>query len=189
MVIGGIQAQTSINWQVRECSLKTVVAASSWTLPSHMSLLTGLDPLHHGLESDFSHLNDGVPTLAEVLRRAGYTTAGFVSSVYLNARWGFSRGFDTYDDFTLDGSSVTAPTLMRLAGDWLEDWNRRGRKRPFFVFIHVYDVHYDYLALPPYDRMFDPDYAGAITGKRFIHDERINAGMSHRDLETYHCRL
>src|SRR5262245_45571246 len=49
-------------------------APSSWTLPSHISLMTGVPPLVHGVETEVGTLDPSTPTLAEVLRRNGYRT-------------------------------------------------------------------------------------------------------------------
>ena len=72
-------------------------ATSSWTLPSHVSLLTGWSEVAHGVDLDGQRLSDEIPLLAETLSRAGYRTAGFFSGPYLEARFGFGRGFDRYE--------------------------------------------------------------------------------------------
>ena len=72
------------------------MAPSPWTLPSHLSLLTGLLPLIHGVETEVGTLAESVPTLATILQGLGYRTAGYFSAPYLEAHWGFARGFDEY---------------------------------------------------------------------------------------------
>lgn len=138
---------------------REAISPTSWTLPAHVTMLTSLPPEQHGVNTDGRRLPHGIPTLAEVLRDRGYETAGYVSAAYLDGRFGFSRGFDEYDDYTavrLSGESarreVSAPSITRLALDYL---SRRGKAvRPFFLFLHYYDVHADYVPHPPYDRMF-----------------------------------
>src|SRR5512138_2544936 len=56
------------------------IAESPWTMPSHASLLTGLEPSRHGMLDDQSRLADSIPTLAEQLRKAGVQTAAFVNT-------------------------------------------------------------------------------------------------------------
>ena len=51
------------------------------------------------------------------------------------------------------------------------------------MFIHIWDVHFDFIPPPPYDTMFDPGYTGSVTGNNFIFDESVNAEMPKRDLE------
>jgi arylsulfatase A-like enzyme len=71
-------------------------APSSWTLPSHISLLTGQPPLVHGVETEGGTLARSTPTMAEVLRGHGYRTVGIYSAPYLDPHWGFARGFERY---------------------------------------------------------------------------------------------
>ena len=169
---------------------RTVVSPTSWTLPAHLTLLTSLPPEVHGVVVDGMRLATRSPTLAEVLHEAGWATAGFVSGAYLDSIYGFSRGFDLYDDYSLVRSSprfeyrgVTSPILVERVGDWLRRWQASGRERPFFLFVHMWDVHYDYEPPPPYDRLFDPDYPGSLGEDRFRHSSGIPDHMSPRDLE------
>ena len=163
---------------------ETVVTPTSWTLPSHMSLLTGLDDLGHGVIADSRRLDASIPTLAERLREGGYATAGVVGAPYLSAKWGFSRGFEFYDDFTVgaggsgaDHREVTSPRTELAAVRWMEQWSERGRVRPFFLFVHFWDVHYDYNPPPPYDEAFETGYAGPVTGRNLETDDSIRFGM------------
>ena len=161
-------------------------STTSWTLPSHMSMLTGRSLLGHGVVSDDRTLTDDVPTLAESFSDAGYRTHAIVSAPYVEARFGFDRGFDSYDDtsvrFETHGQSyksVTAPMLQATAAEWLRS---KGDKK-FFLFLHYWDVHYDYTPGPVYDTMFDPDYTGSITGENFYFNDEVNRNMDPRDLE------
>lgn len=162
------------------------VSTTSWTLPSHMSLLTGRDVLSHGVIAETDQLPAGIPTLAQVLREAGRATAGIVSAPLLDSRFGFDRGFDLYDDQTIPAPTSfdalrdePAPVVERLAVDWL----REHAERPFFLFLHFWDVHYDYIPPPPYDTLFDPNYAGSMSGRDFFHDTAVNRRIAARDLE------
>jgi len=71
-------------------------APSSWTLPSHLSMMTGRPPLVHGVETEVGTLDPASPTMAEILKRHGYRTVGIYSAPYLEPHWGFGRGFDEY---------------------------------------------------------------------------------------------
>jgi arylsulfatase A-like enzyme len=71
--------------------------SSSWTLPSHLSMMTGQPPLIHAVETESGMLDQRTPTLAEILKAQGYGTAGIYSAPYLEPHWGFGRGFDQYD--------------------------------------------------------------------------------------------
>jgi len=71
-------------------------APSSWTLPAHVSLFTGVPAVVHGVDLDAHRLAAGIATLAEVLSRHGYRTAGFYSGPYLGPSFGLDRGFERY---------------------------------------------------------------------------------------------
>jgi len=162
------------------------MSTTSWTLPAHMSLLTGRYLLSHGVITLADRLPDGVPTLAGQLRAAGLATGAIVSVPQLGAAYGFGRGFDDYDDQTIPSptwydalTDEPAPTVTSLGIKWVQNhWSKR-----FFLFLHYWDVHYDYAPPAPYDTMFDPDYRGTVTGVGFFDNESINAHMPQRDLE------
>lgn len=166
--------------------MRHCVSTTSWTLPAHMSILTGRSLLGHGVVSDDRSLPDSVPTLAESFQKAGYATHAIVSAPYVNSRYGFAKGFDEYDDKTIffatnedSYRSVTAPQLLEATTAFLD----RPRDRPFFLFLHSWDVHYDYAPGAPWDTMFDPKYEGSMTGENFYFDSSINRSMDKRDLE------
>jgi arylsulfatase A-like enzyme len=102
------------------------------TLTSHMSLLTGAFPQHHGVRPR-SALGPELLTLAEILREAGYSTQAFVDGGWLDERWGFARGFDEFRNYRRQGLDAIVPDTS----DWLE----RNPERPAFLFLHTYDVH------------------------------------------------
>lgn len=165
-------------------SFETVISPTSWTLPAHMTLLTSLPPEKHGVITNRFRLSSSIPTLPEKLQRAGYATAGFVSATYLDGLFGFSRGFDEYDDYTLlrvagekSRRATTAHLVANRAIDWLDARAKQPRTaaspRPFFLFLHFFDVHYDYNPPPPYSRMFDRAYHGRATGD--LDDIRLGA--------------
>jgi arylsulfatase A-like enzyme len=67
---------------------------SSWTRAAVGSLFTGLFPSRHGAVRRDHRLRDDAPTLAEILQRAGYYTAAFISNPNVLPIFGFTRGFD-----------------------------------------------------------------------------------------------
>jgi arylsulfatase A-like enzyme len=159
-------------------------------------MLTGLDDLSHGANEDGSPLPASVPTLAAVLRQHGYSTAGFYSGPYLHPSFGVARGFDEYHDCTSYGlgealtdngfeamllahHDVTNPIVQRRVGEWAQ-----GKvAAPFFLFVHLWDVHYDYIPPEKYWRLFDADYQGPIRGTKADLDQYVKPGMNPRDLE------
>ncbi len=112
------------------------VSTTNWTLPAHMSLFTGLPPAAHGVEDDRGRLADEIVPLGEVLTDAGYTTAAITSHVYTDAKFGFGRGMDHFD--TQPGRH--AEDTVDRALDWLAD----NESKLFFLFVHVFDPHWDF---------------------------------------------
>ena len=193
----GYARETSphIDRLAREGALfENVISSSSWSLPAHACLFTGLaDSVHGCLDSD-QRLHADHYTLAERLKDTGYGTAGFFSGPYLHPVFGLNQGFDDYIDCisypqsagepattspTTSAADMTNPTTLRA----VESWLTQNTHRPFFMFIHMWDVHFDYTPPPPYDTMFDPGYDGAITGRDFLRNPQINEEMPKRDLE------
>ena len=165
------------------------IAPAPWTVPSHMTLLTGLPPEVHDVVSVRQKLSPDAVTLAEVLQGAGYDTAAFVSGPTVMAHFGFDHGFALYDESMVErrakraGSAVSSPGLVDLVSGWLGRWSDAGRRAPFFVFLHMWDVHYDYVPPPEYVERFDPGYAGDVDTRNFETSERLRRDMDPRDLQ------
>jgi len=80
-------------------TLTRAYASAPLTLPSHTSILTAVSPPVHGVRTNgLFRLGPNLPTLATVLKSAGYRTGAFVGAFVLDARFGLTRGFDVYDD-------------------------------------------------------------------------------------------
>jgi choline-sulfatase len=139
------------------------------TLASHTSLLTGTYPFHNGVQ-DFTGqpLAPNIRSVAQSLKANGYDTAAIVSSYVLDRSWGLDRGFDLYYD-VFRGSSFLEndPGLVeRKAGasvDQALKWLRTPRRKPFFLWLHLYDPHSGYNPPEPFRTRFaDTPYDGEI---------------------------
>ena len=82
----------------RGISAPYALSSSSLTLPAHISMLSGLDSLDHGVRDNFDPVPDGLPWLSEAFLQAGYRTAGVISNGLLSRDIGFGSGFEIYDD-------------------------------------------------------------------------------------------
>lgn len=133
---------------------RTVVAPAPLTLPSHCSILTGTYPPAHGVRDNVGYtLSAGHTTLAEIMKSRGYDTAAFVGAYVLDRKRGLNRGFDTYSSpFPVrrreGGPGVVKVSMLErkaeeVVGDAVEWLGSHGRK-PFFVWIHLYDPHDPY---------------------------------------------
>jgi len=167
-------------------------STASFTLPAHASMMTGLFPTSHGATYQnrdprsftVSGIGPEHPTLAGLLRDAGYDTAGFVSGPLMSRQFGFSRGFQWYDDRYDRLQSARARLLsrtvlfrvlsaakifndrdldsQRIAGEmnplvlsWLRQRGHSSAGRPFFLFVHYWDPHAPYDPPAPWGRSDD----------------------------------
>lgn len=190
---------------------------TSWTLPSHMTMMTGQPDTVHGVDYQDFALGFSRPTVAAVLQKIGYATAGFYSGPYCHERFGFARGFDEYAsaygheaqqtnaaraaqqrlvDAAVGGGDMNRATelaaeLARLdrqidklshrdhSSEQVTDAalgaieRAEASDKPWFVFAHYFDPHYDYDPPAAIAERFDPDYDGDIDGKRFISNGKI----------------
>jgi len=140
------------------------------TLPSHASILTGLYPPQHGARTNGNtQLSREHTTLAERLKAVGYRTGAFVSAFVLDSRFGLDQGFDHYDDDLEDGRTKwssfgvkdrRAGTTVDRAIAWLDE-PQAENEDPTFVWLHLYDPHYDYDPPAPFNSLAEP-YDGEI---------------------------
>ncbi len=136
---------------------------SPWTLPAMTSLLTGLAVREHGAGRrghDFHGVDTDIPYLPHILNDRGYVTGAFFNVVYMDADFGFHRGFDHFDcqGFTSRLSLRRADETVDECMAWLDSLPEG---RPFMAALHFYDPHISYNPPPPYDTLFtDPDYEG-----------------------------
>ncbi len=159
-----------------------VSSTTSWTLPSHAALFTGLPDRVHRCESDVDWLDPSRRTIAEAFANAGYRTAGFFSGPYLHPCFKFEQGFRDYHDCTsYSQKTMTALLEAKVPENWMTDshrditneivlrkvteWLESTPDGPRFAFIHLWDVHYDYIAPKRYRSKFTrPDYRGPVQG-------------------------
>jgi len=120
-----------------------------WTQPAVASMMTGLTPSHHGVLHLFDKLPEDKLTLAEALQARGYKTAGVISHFLINRERGYAQGFDVYDEGAVAGhTEVSSPKVTRTAISEL----KRLKDERFFLFVHYFDPHSEYLHHPQYDR-------------------------------------
>jgi tetratricopeptide (TPR) repeat protein len=119
------------------------------TVPSYVCLFTSTYPFANGVEENDERLGPELPTLATLLKARGYRTAAFIGGYFLARRLGLDRGFDLYDA-PFETSTESPPrglALKRPAGSVIgdaESWLIRNSNVPFFVFIHLFDLHEPY---------------------------------------------
>ena len=135
----------------RGVTFTNVRATAPLTLPSHVSLMTGVIPPVHGVRENGVVFDRKTPALARIFKDAGYRTGAFVGAYVLNRRFGLDEGFDTYDDAVrrdveraeqLEAERPGAE-VVDAALKWLPP-NGSTASVPFFAWIHMYDPHAPY---------------------------------------------
>jgi arylsulfatase A-like enzyme len=160
----------------RGTALPEVYATGCWTAPSHSSIFTGLLPRAAGVSRVPSpgaakaalaaHRERMLP---EVLRRAGYTTAGVTANLWCSPAAGFDAGFDHFEEvdpgrharidktgrrhrikWALEGVRGKVDHGARDAGAALDNWLGTTGDKPFFAFVNLMEAHSPYLPPLPY---------------------------------------
>jgi arylsulfatase A-like enzyme len=147
-------------------------SSAPWTLPAHATMLTGLYPSHHGVKNHETRLPGSVVTLAEELAQHDLRTLGVVNTWNVGApQFQLAQGFERFryvpeteeDERTLqlrtrNGAREVLATAKEflLAGE---------AARPFFLFLHFYDVHTDFTPKNEYRERFVEPYSGRLTGR------------------------
>jgi len=145
------------------------ISPSPWTIPAHASLFTSLFPSQHGaitkMEGD---VLSGYPlrqfdfVLARLLKKHGLFTAGFVGGPFLKSEFGFSQGFDIYED-TWEGFDQRANQINAKVFPWLE----KNASAPFFLFINYFDPHAPYNPPSSFHSPFKGPYDGDVDFSTF----------------------
>jgi hypothetical protein len=127
------------------------------TLPSHASLLTSRYARSHGVHDNTDAMPEGFATLAEVLGRAGWSTAAVISMTFLRF---VARGFE--DVVEISAGPHLAERTTRAAIRRLDR-----ATEPFVLWVHYFDPHWPYEPPPPYDRIWwqshPPPLSSSIT--------------------------
>jgi arylsulfatase A-like enzyme/Tfp pilus assembly protein PilF len=176
-------------------------AQAPLTSVSHATILTGTYPQYHLVVDYPLVLAKDLPYAPEILRARGYQTAAFLGSLALDPNGGapgFDRAFDVYDaNFHLEdlhtkdryhsvqrrGDEVVAHGLA-----WLDGHS----KKPFFLWVHLFDAHDPYDSPEPYKTRYAKEpydggiaYEDAAVGKllrqlqaRGLYDSAVMAVMA-----------
>jgi len=179
---------------------ENAITPETWTLPSHATMFTGLQPKHHGVTPN-ANLSEATLTLAEALRDGGYINGAYVGFTFWLYPWrGFSHGFDVYNTPTWRFRGIH--DTHRLATSWLETINAPNT----FLFLHNFDVHskpakqYDDLPYGPDDPKylhFSKEFVNPPTfqrpGRDMVDAEAFLTAVNHGELtmtqeETDYCK-
>jgi len=151
----------------RSVRFTDTTATSAQTVPSVLSIWSSAYPSRHG--NQYFHktasfrvperkttpqVPDRLPVLAELFRERGYRTGAVVTNPWLQAKWGFDRGFERYEFLKRAHGPVVNQTGLELIDGWDD-------KRPFLLYLHYMDVHYPRLVREP----FKAEFTAGLPGK------------------------
>ena len=144
----------------------------SWTRPAVASVFTGVYPQVHGTNAIEDSLPSDLPTIAELLKRAGYETAAVSTNSIAGPKWGFSRGMDRFQLLKERLKTVEVHQQSDAINEVVFRWfQKRPLREPFFLFLHTTDPHGPYTPREPYRTRFAKDVRDPDVG----HWDRVKA--------------
>jgi len=118
------------------------IAPSPWTIPSHVSMLTGYFPSSIGVRTYEDKIPAAIDSLAELLKEKGYLTASFNGGGLVSSIYGFAQGFDIY--WSISTSFGQIPNEIERIDEKVMEYLGKIERRKFFIFYHTYQVHTPY---------------------------------------------
>ena len=163
---------------------ESVTSAASQTVPSMISLWSGVYPHRHGNQyfpktnsiggerkGGRPALPDSSTLLAESFREAGYQTVAIVTNPWLQAEYGFGRGFESY--LLLDPANSEYPYArgdeVSFAAEMAIEHAALDPEKPLFLYLHFMDVHAPYWPSPDEQARLAP----GITDRSFYTNGRL----------------
>jgi len=170
-----------------------------YTLPGHATLLTGQFPSVHGVQRTTQVLSlRRSPLFARILSERGYRTQAFTGGGFVNADFGFDRGFDGFANIDplrqrdarffeqilrneagalrrlRRNSRIPNRITLELVDEYgpqrIHTWLEEHRDEPFFLFLHTYAVHdYD----PPAEYLTCHEDLGCTSNRTNYEEHRL----------------
>lgn len=147
-----------------------VWSSSAWTLPSVVSVMTGVYPDRHQVSLGLPKLTESSPaTLAERLAGHGYAPVAVSQSFIVGPKFGLDSGFG--DAFYLSDQLGGSQLCSQEARSYLLQWllHRWDGDRPIFAYLHTVDPHAPYLPPPP-DRRFAEEIPTTLSEDQYTSD-------------------
>ncbi len=130
------------------------------TLPSHVTIFTGLSPEVHGVTQNGMVPPRDLETVFDLLGREGRRTAAIVSAGVVQERFLKGLGFDqvVFDRAGPKVFQIRGEVVTQNATRWLE----RHADQPFALWLHYFDPHEPYDPRPGLARRFSEGYDGPL---------------------------
>ena len=136
------------------------------TLPSHLSMLTGLLPAGHGVRDNIGYRYAAAgASLPQTLEKHGYATGAAVSAYVLRGSTGIGPLFDSYDDGVAFSAGADLGSLQRpgeATAAAARKWIAAHEASPFFFLLHLFEPHAPYEPPEPYRSAAPTAYDGEV---------------------------
>ena len=201
-------APTIARLAARGVQFDQAFSAASWTLPSHVSMLTGHYPSSHGAELE--RYDNRFPTVGAAFMERGYRTAVVTGNTGVFTRaHGLGEGFVRFDDSFFSAADGFLRTQLghdllkwvlkplgwgqparRLAESVTRDaaaWVAQDPSRPFFLFLNYFDVHDPYTSDEPWRSQFSskPSPGGRFDSTQSVLLADLTADQVHEEIDAY----
>jgi len=177
---GKFHASPNIDKLVKESILfQNCFSPVPLTLPSHISILTGVYPNRHGVYGNgLFKLKNSIMTISKLFHNKGYKTIAVVASYVLNSRYGLAEGFDVYKDQMMTTFDIPSQNAQIRADEVnkrvIEVLNNVNSKK-IFLWVHYFDPHLPYDPPIEFRNKFKNPYVGEIA---FV-DQQLNLLMQY----------
>jgi arylsulfatase A-like enzyme len=117
-------------------------SVSTYTLPAHATMFSGLFPRQAGVLGTSRALPEELVTIAEHLASFGYRTGAVTDSVVVSSRFAMDQGFEWFEEIDPDEHAIenTNQAVQRFLD--ADDG------RPLFLFVQTYRTHLPYRVSP-----------------------------------------
>ena len=149
-----------------------------WTLPAFATLMTGHHPYAVGIRREDNGMTSGVLTLPQLFNKNGYQTAGVISHIYLEKKYGVTTDFE-FLDTRISQQPITSPHVTNTALKYLE----QNKDKPLFMLLHYFDPHYSYIMHDILNTY--PDYKGRLCSDMDLFELRDMASTMNKDDHRY----
>jgi arylsulfatase A-like enzyme len=166
-----------------------VSSTSSWTLPAHASIFTGLFPIEHGATQEHTTLDAGPATLAARLGEHGYATLGVSANPVVSVQSGLARGFDQFEETWRERESAPAAPGEHPNLRAVRRFLGVPRERPFFLFVNYIEVHGPNTPPEPFRSRFLPDATDASVVARVQAIQAVDFYLRRTPVSTRELRV
>ncbi len=149
-------------------------AVEDWTKPSCATMLTGLYPDTHKIQTEGAKLPAKVKMISEEMAERSVSTGAFIANGYVSGKFGFERGWDRYTNYIREGKKTDAEYVFKDAIEWIE----KVKDKRFYAYIHTIDPHVPYAPPDAFLELYDKEpYHGPVQPRKTAyHLEDIKKG-------------